>query len=163
MRNLMQDLFVWKTAADAALLAAIGQLDAVAQHDGRHLAMRLMNHVHVVDGIFIGHLCRRPHGYAGVNTPDTPGLAELAEAMLERDRTLEALAAADWPAAPIDFVFTDGRSGQLDAREMLWHVLTHGTYHRGAVGRILAEHGLTPPPDGFARHLHLVEPGRRGG
>jgi uncharacterized damage-inducible protein DinB len=46
-------------------------------------------------------------------------------------------------------------------QEMLIHILLHGAYHRGEVGRILAEAGLTPPWDTYAVHLHRSEPSRR--
>ncbi|MEN3812093.1 hypothetical protein ABD440_16980 [Chromobacterium piscinae] len=40
-------------------------------------------------------------------------------------------------------------------------MITHGGYHRGAVGRILAECGLQPPRDLYTRFLHDTQPARR--
>jgi uncharacterized damage-inducible protein DinB len=31
--------------------------------------------------------------------------------------------------------------------EMLLHVATHGTYHRGNIGIVLQKNGIAPPPD----------------
>ena len=57
-------------------------------------------------------------------------------------------------------------SGRLPAyrpsrEEMMTHVVTHGGYHRGEIGRILVQIGVTPPWDTFAVHLHQTEPSRR--
>lgn len=38
--------------------------------------------------------------------------------------------------------------------EMLLHLLTHGSYHRGMVGRTLAEAGIQPPKDSLTVYLH---------
>ncbi|RVC60545.1 hypothetical protein EN766_38785, partial [Mesorhizobium sp. M2A.F.Ca.ET.046.02.1.1] len=41
------------------------------------------------------------------------------------------------------------------------HVVLHGGYHRGEVGRMLAGIAVSPPWDTYAVHLHRVEPARR--
>jgi hypothetical protein len=53
------------------LCQPVGALDEAgrAQH---HQAVRLMNHIHVVDRIFIAHLTGQAHTYTATNTPDTP-------------------------------------------------------------------------------------------
>ncbi|HHA1315345.1 TPA: DinB family protein, partial [Enterobacter kobei] len=40
-----------------------------------------------------------------------------------------------------------GGYGEMKAGDMLNHVLFHGSYHRGAVGWMLSETGITPPKD----------------
>lgn len=64
-------------------------------------------------------------------------------------------------AENVDFTFTDGGHGRMSRVEMLMQVITHGGYHRGAVGRILAECGLQPPRDLYTRFLHDTQPARR--
>jgi uncharacterized damage-inducible protein DinB len=55
----------------------------------------------------------------------------------------------------------------MTREEMLTHVVTHGGYHRGEVGRILvqvsngSEQGIKLPWDTYAVHLHATEPSRR--
>ena len=61
----------------------------------------------------------------------------------------------------LPFVFTDGANGLMSREEMLAHVATHGGYHRGAVGRIMAQADVPPPRDIFTVYLHRAEPGRR--
>ena len=55
----------------------------------------------------------------------------------------------------IEFTFTDGALGRMSREEMLTHVVIHGAYHRGAIGRIMAELSITPPRDVFTRYLHI--------
>ena len=49
----------------------------------------------------------------------------------------------------------------MSREEMLAHVATHGSYHRGAVGRILAQAGGPPLADLYTAYLHRSEPQRR--
>jgi uncharacterized damage-inducible protein DinB len=64
-------------------------------------------------------------------------------------------------AEVLAFTFTDGDAGRMTRGEMLAHVVLHGGYHRGEVGRILRQLAITPPWDTFAVFLHQTEPGRR--
>ena len=50
----------------------------------------------------------------------------------------------------------------MSREEMLGHVVTHGGYHRGAVGRVMAQVSVAPPRDIFTVYLHRAEPERRG-
>ena len=61
----------------------------------------------------------------------------------------------------ITFRFTDGDYGQLSIDEILLHLLTHGSNHRGMASRVLAVNGLERPKDTFTRFLHELEPFRR--
>jgi uncharacterized damage-inducible protein DinB len=61
----------------------------------------------------------------------------------------------------VPFTFTDGDKGCMSREEMLAHVVTHGGYHRGEVGRIMAQHSVGLPWDTFAVYLHRTEPSRR--
>lgn len=163
---LLLKLLRHKAWADDELLACVAQLDAGRHGDERHAAMRLLNHIHVVDRIFAAHLAGAAHGYAATNTPDTPPLQALAAAIRATDgwylAHIDALDDAAL-AEVLGFDFTDGSAGAMSREEMLAHVATHGGYHRGAVGRILAQAGITPPRDLLTGHLHLTEPARREG
>ncbi len=52
------------------------------------------------------------------------------------------------------FRFIDGGFGQLTVEEILLHLLTHGSNHRGMASRVLAENGLERPKDTFTRYLY---------
>ena len=66
-------------------------------------------------------------------------------------------------AEVLDFTFTDGDQGRMSREEILFHVLTHGGYHRGNVGQVLKSISIAPPRDLYTKFLHQSEPARRGG
>ena len=61
----------------------------------------------------------------------------------------------------VAFTFTDGQRGRMSREEMLAHVITHGSYHRGEVGQMLKRLSTAPPRDLFTAYLHRAEPQRR--
>ena len=158
--TLLQSLFRHKAAINEEFLAV---LDTVAAGD-RVDAIRLMNHIHVVDKIFAAHLRGEPHGFAATNTLETPTLEALRVAVRETDRWFIERAGALTPeqlAETVAFTFTDGQHGCMSREEMLAHVITHGSYHRGEVGRMLKHLSVAPPRDLFTAWLHRSEPQRR--
>lgn len=162
--TLLQSLFRHKAWANEELFAAVASLDAADRAEERHAATRLLNHIFVADRIFVGHLSGTPHGYTATNTTDTPALDALRAQVADTDRWFVDYVGAATPAQldeAVAFVFTDGAHGRMTRAEMLGHVLTHGSYHRGAVGRILSQAGVTPPRDIFTVYLHRAEPQRR--
>ncbi|WP_267555475.1 DinB family protein [Rhizobium rhizogenes] len=163
-QSLLHTLFSYQAWANKDLLDGIGDLDAVRHAKERHASIRLMNHSLVVGRIFAAHLTGQDHGFTADNTPDTPSLAELRTALIASDqwylRYLETLP-PDLLSEALPFVFTDGDRGCMSRQEMLLHVVTHGGYHRGEIGRLLAQLSITPPWDTFAVYLHRTEPSRR--
>jgi uncharacterized damage-inducible protein DinB len=162
--TLLLSLFKYKAWANEALFAELEKLDQDAHKSERHTVIRLLNHIHVVDRIFAAHLGGTAHSYAATNTPETPGFQELRGAVAETDRWyvqyIEGLAPAHLHEM-VSFTFTDGANGRMSREEMLAHVATHGSYHRGAVGRIMAQLSVAPPRDTFTVYLHQAEPERR--
>ncbi|MEO8807108.1 MAG: DinB family protein [Burkholderiaceae bacterium] len=157
---LLQALFRQKAAINEEFFAV---LETVAAGD-RVDAIRVLNHIHVVDRIFAAHLRGEPHGYKATNTPETPTLAALRAAVLETDHWFVEQAGTLAPAQlaeTVAFTFTDGQRGRMSREEMLAHVITHGSYHRGEVGQMLKRLSLAPPRDLFTAYLHRAEPQRR--
>ena len=162
--TLLQSLFRQKAAINEEFFVVIGQVDAEANATERHALIRLMNHIYVVDRIFASHLRGEPHGYAATNTPETPTLGALRDAVRASDRDYLELVDALTPAQlaqTVDFTFTDGQHGRMTREEMLGHVITHGSYHRGEMGQSLKRIAASPPRDLFTAYLHRAEPRRR--
>ncbi|SCB42144.1 DinB family protein [Rhizobium multihospitium] len=162
--SLLQTLFRYQAWANEELLDAIDRLDTARHGKERHLSIRLMNHSLVVGRIFAAHLTGREHGYADDNTPETPTLSDLRAALTASDQwylTYLETISPELLSAPIPFIFTDDDKGCMTRQEMLLHVVTHGGYHRGEIGRLLAQLSITPPWDTLAVHLHRSEPARR--
>jgi uncharacterized damage-inducible protein DinB len=162
--TLLLSLFQYKAWANAELFVELRKVDPKANETQRHQAIRLLNHIHVVDRIFVGHLSGTAHGYTGTNTTETPTLDELQAAVTKTDRWyIEHVSAltAERLGETVTFTFTDGQQGSMTREEMLAHVITHGGYHRGAVGNVMRQADVQPPKDTFTRYLHTCEPQRR--
>jgi len=161
---LLHSLYRHKAWANEELFAQVRLIAPAAQAEARHAAIRLLNHIFVVDRIFAAHLAGKPHGFDATNTKETPTLDELEAGVKACDRWY-----ADYTASVDDgklneriaFTFTDGLAGEMTRAEMLAHIVTHGSYHRGGVGRILAGASVPPPRDLYTIHLHRAEPARR--
>jgi len=162
--SLLSTFFSYQAWANEELLGSIGQLDPVRHGKECHVSIRLMNHSLVVGRIFAAHLTGQDHGFTADNTAETPSLAELRTAVIASDqwylKYLEEIT-PDLLSQPLPFVFTDGDKGCMSRQEMLAHVVTHGGYHRGEIGQLLAQLSITPPWDTFAVYLHRNEPSRR--
>jgi uncharacterized damage-inducible protein DinB len=161
---LLTSLLRYHAWAHEELFGTLHGLD-VQQHAAElHAALRILNHIYVVQRIFLGHLQGVEHPYTATNTTETPTLDALHEAMQDADRAyLEhaATLSADQLSERLPFTFVDGDHGCMSRAEILAHIVTHGGYHRGAVGRILAQLELAPPRDIYTRFVHQDQPLRR--
>lgn len=155
--HLMRSLFAYKAWANEDLYATVAKLPADTRAAELHAALRVLNHIHVVDKIFEANLQGQTHGYQGLNTPETPTLAELRQRVQATDRWYLAYldGLSDMALGEVlEFTFVDGKPGRMSRAEMLLHIATHGNYHRGAVGRILVQAEIGPPPDALTVFLH---------
>jgi uncharacterized damage-inducible protein DinB len=162
--TVIASLFRYKAWSNAELFAALLQADAARFSQALHGAIRLLNHIYVVDSIFKAHLEGATHSYSASNTVDTPTLAELKACVEQTDDWYVQYAAALSSEALVErvpFRFTDGDAGLMTREEILMHVSLHGGYHRGAVGQMLRAMEMQPPRDLYTRYLHQSEPARR--
>lgn len=164
MNTTLRTLFGYHAWANADLFATLERLDPAAHRERMAAAIRLINHHHVVARIFAAHLAGTTHGYTADNAADAPALGALRAAVTASDRWYLDFVRDIRPAElaeAVAFVFTDGDAGCMSREEMLIHVVMHAGYHRGEVGRILAQSSVTPPWDTLAVFLHQTEPARR--
>jgi uncharacterized damage-inducible protein DinB len=158
--STLKSLFAYKAWANAELFQALAGVSVELYPMELHTALRTMNHIHVVDRIFCAHLLGRPHGYQATNTAETPSLPDLQAAVAATDawylHYVES-ASSRQLAEVVDFSFTDGDAGCMRREEILLHLITHGSYHRGAVGQVIKGISVTPPRELLTRFLHLSE------
>lgn len=162
--SLFKSLFRYKSSTDGELLEALRSVGGVAPAADFQAALRVLSHAHRVDRIFAANLMGKPHTYAASWSEDVPALADLALAIGEIDAWYVDYLSRIVPIAleeRIDFTFTDGGHGCMSREEMLAHVITHGGYHRGEIGRLLPQIENTAMRDVFAGYLHRAEPQRR--
>lgn len=74
-------LLKYKRWIDSETLKSLTAIDDTADAGKRHLMLRLMNHIYVVDRIFEANMSGEPHGYTALNTPEIP-TAEALEASM---------------------------------------------------------------------------------
>ena len=168
--DLLFRMFRYQVWANEEMVRAMQGLDTEGYAEARHTALRLMNHCLVVNKIFAAHLAGQPHGFAADNTPETPTLQALSAELATVDQWYLDYVRKVTPAMlaeSIPFTFTDGDLGYMTREEMLMHVVTHGGYHRGEVGRVMRQVSASAGPDfqlpwdTYAVHLHRTEPARR--
>jgi uncharacterized damage-inducible protein DinB len=156
----IHSLFSQKSWANNELFNVLATVTAEEHTDTLHSAIRMLNHIYVVDRIFKAHLLGEQHGYAATNTDATPGLDELHFSVAETDAWYERYArgaSENQLGESISFRFTDGDAGTMTRGEMLMHVITHG----GNVGQMLKFISVAPPRDLYTKFLHVSEPARR--
>lgn len=162
--TLLHSLFKYKAWGNDQLFVELAKVDAVAQQDARHNAMRILNHIYVVDQIFAAHLSGAVQSLTATNTTETPTLEVLRDGVAMLDAWYVEYTSDLLPeqlAENIAFTFTDGDKGLMTREEMLTHVSLHGAYHRGGAGRVMAQASTPPPRDLYTRFLHQSEPERR--
>ena len=162
---MLDTLLAYKRWANDELLS-LGLASAQAlPADEQRLFVRILNHTYVVDQIFIAHMRGVPHGFSATKTEAAPALAALKASVSASDDALRDYVRALSPQSleeAVSFRFTDGSAGCMTRYETVQHLIVHGGYHRGAAGRILAVHGVQPPPDSLTFFLHRSQPQRRG-
>ncbi|EIE9609678.1 DinB family protein [Vibrio parahaemolyticus] len=158
--------FQYKKWANNELLDMGEQQFSILPESDATFFVRILNHTTVVDSLFISRIMGEPEKYNGDNTVETPTISELRETMNQNDSWLvQSVGAAtkDDLKRVVSFKFIDGDTGQMSVEEILLHLLTHGSNHRGMASRVLAENNLERPKDTFTRYLHQLEPSRRVG
>lgn len=163
-RSILVSLFAQKGWSNTKLFEVLGESLLQLDADQQAQILRTLDHAHVVDSIFRAHLLAQPHGYTAANSDEGPDLGRLREAVADTDAWFQAYVRDLDPAAlgeSIAFRFTDGDRGCMSREEMLFHLITHGAWHRGEVGQILERHGIASPPDSLTKFLHATEPARR--
>lgn len=163
-QKMLATLFAQKSWANRELFDVVATVSATEHAAELHTAIRTLNHIYVIDRIFRAHLLGEAHGYSATNTPETPEFSDLHFNVAETDLWFESYVSGIGGQAlseSIHFKFTDGDTGTMTREEMLFHVITHGTYHRGNMGQVLKGISVAPPRDLLTKFLHVSEPGRR--
>lgn len=164
--TLFEDAFAYKRWAMQRTLEAIRAVDARAFPASVAFARQQLNHIVIVEELFRARLLGEAPPHAATNSAEVSALEALAMRLEASDQWyaahLAALAPAQWDQA-LRFRFADGRDGCMTRREILFHVLNHATYHRGAIGHALDLAGVPHPADTYTVFIHQAQPQRRAG
>ena len=161
---MLKQAFDYKQWADQRTLLAASTLDASLQATALAFVCQQLNHMLIVEELFRARLLGLPAPHAATNTQVLPALDELQDRLGASGSWFADYAAALAPASRdeiIRFVFADGQAGSMSREEILFHIINHGTYHRGAIGHALEKAGAQRPADTYTLYIHAAEPQRR--
>lgn len=155
------DLLRYKAWADRRTLDAVASINELGACS---FARQQLNHMVRVEELFRARLLGLPEPHEATNSETIPPLEELDRRLMTSNTWLQAYF-AELPAPSlgntIRFTFTDGQRGQLSREEVAFHLINHGTYHRGAIGHALDRAHVPRPADTFTVFIHSIEPERR--
>lgn len=110
--------------------------------------LRTLNHVYLMDLVWKSHLEGVPHGLTTRNPETSPPFAEVRETQKHIDawytRYAETLQ-EDAGEEVIEFTFIGGGTGTMSRRDIVLHVVNHGTYHRGHIAAMMYQIPRFPP------------------
>jgi uncharacterized damage-inducible protein DinB len=162
---LLLDALRYKAWADRRTLDAVAGIDAQSFPSAAAFARQQLNHMVRVEEIFRARLLGTQEPHSSTNSEVVPELADLSKRLSASNEWLHGYARSASPAQlreSIRFTFTDGKPGLLSREEVIFHLVNHGSYHRGAIGHALDLAHASRPADTFTVFIHSAEPHRRG-
>lgn len=149
--KLLTSLFQYKAWANQAMLDALETIPDDADRRQRAVIVLTLDHTSIVDRIFRARILGEAPAFASVVSPRPPALEDMRRTMAETDAWYMDYVGAASPAeldAVVAFTYVDdGAPGRMTRGEMLGHVLTHSSSHRGQIGELLGRLGVAGPPD----------------
>lgn len=161
---MLVDGFKYKQWADRRTLDAAKALEERDAEAATAFIRQQLNHMVIVEELFRARLSgvALPHG--ATNTDMLPALNDVDLRLMASNQWFGqyvAAATAGQLDEQLPLQFVDGKAGRMSRREILFHVINHGTYHRGAIGHALDLAKGARPADTFTVFIHAAEPGRR--
>lgn len=155
----------YKAWADCRTLDAVALIDPERFPSEMAFAWQQLNHMVRVEEVFRARLLGNAEPHSTSNSDAVPVLEELIARLSESNGWLQNYAesvSSEKLAEKIRFRFLDGNGGTMTRAEVLFHLVNHGSYHRGAIGRALDQAGGLRPADTYTIFIHAMEPERRG-
>ena len=154
----------YKSWADRRTLDAVAALDAHRDATTLDFARQQLHHLVRVQELFRARALGQAEPHDSTNADPVPALGELDQRLTASNEWLQSwLAGLEPPALaqPVRFRFTDGQRGCLSREELVFHLVNHATYHRGAIGHALDRCGAARPADTYTVFIHAAQPQRR--
>lgn len=155
----------YKQWADNRTLDAMALIDSERFPSEIAFARQQLNHMVRVEEVFRARLLGDTEPHSTSNSEIVPAQEELSKRLSESNDWLQTYAksnSSEKLVEEIRFRFLDGKGGTMTREEVLFHLVNHGTYHRGAIGRALDLAGGLRPADTYTVFVHAMESGRRG-
>ncbi len=107
----------------------------------------------------------RGHNKAGTKVPGDAEPSELMQRYADTNRRwheLLALLATQALATPVHYTATEGTTHATPLRDVLTHVLHHGSHHRAQMASAIRAAGATPPASDYIFFHRALEEGSAG-
>lgn len=159
---MLTQVFNYKRWADERTLLAVESIDRNRYSKSYAFALQQINHMVIVEELFKSRLnnARSPH--KSTNTDIVPNYEELECRLSDSADWYECyISSIGSGEERINFVFADGKRGMLSVNEILFHIVNHGSYHRGNIAHALDLASVPHPIDGYGIYIHEKEPARR--
>ncbi len=156
--------FKYKQWADQRTIDAVRSINGIEFPSAVAFAQQQLNHMIRVEELFRARLLGASAPHLSTNTEVVPELLELNRRIADSNqwfsRYVETLE-PDHRNQAVFFQFVDGKHGSMTRLEIFFHIINHGTYHRGAIGHSLDLAQVPHPADTYTVFIHLMEPERR--
>jgi len=124
--------FQFKRWADERTLRAIETIDNESFADSHSFVLQQINHMVIVEELFISRLENKPAPHESTNTKMVPTFSELeARLMASNDWYCGYISNFNNPDQQVTFTFADGKKGRMTVQEILFHVVSHASYQIG--------------------------------
>lgn len=158
--------FQYKQWSDQRMLNAIQQIDQGKFAEQYAFICQQLNHMLIVEDLFRARLKQQKQPHPKTNSEIVPDFKQLTLRLTHSDQDyLDYVQQIQCQQLEqfIDFTFTDQQKGSMQIQEILFHIINHGSYHRGSIARALDQAGVTHPADSYTMFLHVTQHQRREG
>ncbi|AQV98409.1 damage-inducible protein DinB [Cupriavidus necator] len=162
---MLIEAFQYKQWSDRRTLDAIERIDEQKFPSAVAFAAQQLNHMIIVEELFRARLLGEPDPHLSTNTETVPKLPEIVQRIADSNLWFSGYAEnldSQHLNHLVSFRFADGKQGSMTRLEILFHIINHGTYHRGAIGHALDLSQVSHPADTYTVFIHATEPERRG-
>jgi uncharacterized damage-inducible protein DinB len=150
--NYLQTLMRYKQWANRLLYESMKEISEDELEAPRPIVsgsiIRTVNHTYSMDLVWQAHLQNNPHDFTTRNPVHFPTLRCLTVEQSKLDEWYVSYADTLLEPAEnevINFKFIGGGMGSMSRRDILLHVVNHGTYHRGNVAGMMCDCSVMPP------------------
>jgi uncharacterized damage-inducible protein DinB len=129
-------------------------LEAMQGADAPDRAVTLFSHLLRAQDVWYGRVAGTEH--AGLDlwtTESLPDCAERLEASTRRWDTILRRRVPDDLDRAIAYTNSSGTAFETPLRDVLTHVVNHGTHHRAQIALLLREAEIAPPATGYIYYL----------
>lgn len=156
------NILKYKVWADQRIINFIEKIDVVEFPDPYAFILQQLNHMVIVEALFKARLCSLPAPHAKTNSDVVPNFDTLKKRLTASGNWyVNFLLTHKNISENVNFTFVDGQTGKMSVEEILFHVVNHGSYHRGNIAHALDLAGIPHPLDGYCAFIHELEPNRR--